>query len=125
MDNSDRKILIVDDERVARRILGAMIQRLGYSTIEADGCESARESFTEELLALIFLDIEMGEESGLEFCSWVREQESGADIPIVMGTSHNEREFVLRAVNAGADDFVIKPFQALTIKERLEKHLKT
>ena len=53
------------------------------------------------------------------------ESRGGADIPIVMGTSHNEREFVLRAVNAGADDFVIKPFQALTIKERLEKHLKT
>ena len=123
MKRSDGVILVIDDDRTTCRILTAMLQRLGFKTVAGECCAEARELFEVEAPALIFLDIELGDDDGTDFCAWVRSQENGKEIPIIMGSSHNEREYVERSIKAGANDFLVKPYHPLSVKERLEKYL--
>lgn len=125
MKKNGDSILIVEDEKVTRRILASMLARQGYDVAEAESCAQAREAYTLRVPVLIFLDIELEgtEGNGLDFSSWVREQETGKHIPIVVGTSHSEKEYVQKAVAAGANDFLVKPYKVLSVKERLAKYL--
>lgn len=123
MNAPAKAILIVEDETVSRRILAAMVKRQGFEPIEADSCEQGRKLYEKRLPSLIFLDIDLMDGSGIDYCKWVRDREDGEKVPIIMGTAHNEREYIARSIKAGANDFVIKPFKALAIKERLDKYL--
>jgi len=123
MSEPDQVILIVDDDKTTCLTLGAILKRMGHKTAAGGTCSEARELFEADRPKLIFLDIELGQEDGTKFCEWVRAQEEGKDVPIIMGTSHNEREYIVGSIAAGANDFIIKPYNPLQIKERVEKHL--
>lgn len=123
MTDSQNTILVVDDDDFVCRFVGAMVKRLGFEVATAVDCAKAKEQFEAHIPILIFLDIELGEEDGTEFCSWVRQQGNGNKIPVVMGSSHNEREYIVRSIKAGANDFIVKPYHALAVKKRIIKHL--
>ena len=100
-------ILVVDDEPQIRRVLRSTLTSEGYSVIEARDGSEALEKLRSERPDLILLDMNMPVLDGLQAC---REIRSGSEIPIVMLTVRNSEKDKVRALDAGADDYVIKPF---------------
>jgi two-component system KDP operon response regulator KdpE len=100
-------ILVVDDEPAIRRVLRSTLSRGGYVITEAQSGEEAIESVCKEKPDLILLDVNLPGMTGVEAC---REIRGFGDVPIIMLTVRGaERDKVL-ALDAGADDYVVKPF---------------
>ena len=100
-------ILVVDDEPQIRRVMRTTLSAQGYAIVEArDGAE-ALEKLRSERPDLVLLDVNMPVMNGLETC---REIRRGSDVGIIMLTVRNSEQDKVRALDAGADDYVVKPF---------------
>jgi len=102
-------ILIVDDQPQNLRLLEAVLQPRGYRTVSAESGEAALEALRREQADLVLLDILMPGMDGYEVCRRIRENPETAFLPVVMITASDTAQ-KLRATEAGADDFVAKPF---------------
>jgi two-component system KDP operon response regulator KdpE len=100
-------ILVVDDEQQIRRVLRATLTGTGYDVVEAKDGQQAIALAIRERPDLILLDVNMPDMSGLEACSKIRLFFEG---PIIMLTVRNAERDKILAFNAGADDYVVKPF---------------
>ena len=114
-------VLVVEDEPMTRRTLCRMLERIDCRGVEAESIEQAQEKFNAETTDLIVLDIQLRDSDGISQCAAWRE--AGVTVPIVICSSHNERQTVEEAIKAGATDFIIKPFQTNDVKERIARHL--
>jgi two-component system KDP operon response regulator KdpE len=115
------KILIVDDAQQVRRVLRAALSSAGYTIYEAGTGEEALESIRTSTPDAILLDVNMPGMGGLEAC---REIRRSLDVPILMLTVRNaERDKVL-ALDAGADDYVVKPFGMPELLARIRAALR-
>lgn len=120
MTNSAR-ILVVDDAPQVRRVLRATLTAEGYTTFEARDGEEAIERFAEEPYDIILLDVNMPRMDGLQVCRAIRGK---SDVPIIMLTVRDaERDKVL-ALDAGADDYVVKPFGMQELLARIRAALR-
>ena len=108
-------ILVVDDEPQIRRVLRATLSGNGYEVTLAKDGQEAVEMVVREHPDLILLDVNMPGMNGLEVCSKIRSSFSG---PIIMLTVRNSEQDKVRALDSGADDYVVKPF---TIGELLAR----
>ncbi len=114
-------ILVVDDEPQIRRVMRTTLSAAGYSMVEARSGEEALEKIRNVRADLILVDINMPGLGGLETCRAIR---SGSDVPIIMLTVRNtERDKVL-ALDAGADDYVVKPFGVEELLARIRAALR-
>jgi two-component system chemotaxis response regulator CheY len=116
------KILSVDDSAIIRKIIRSGVEVLDYQLIEAsDGLEalSILERSSEEIV-LILLDWNMPGMDGLVFLEKIKSTESLKHIPIMMVTTESEKENIIRAIQAGAINYLVKPF---TIEELMKKVL--
>jgi two-component system KDP operon response regulator KdpE len=100
-------ILVVDDEPQLRRVMLATLADLGYVVIDARSGEEALEKFRLEAPDLVLLDMNMPGIGGLETCRALR---AGSDVPIVILSVRNAEHDKVEALDAGADDYVTKPF---------------
>src|SRR5438874_8407948 len=100
-------ILVVDDEPQLRRVMLATLSDLGYVVIDARSGEEALEKFRQESPDLVLLDLNMPGIGGLETCRALR---SGSDVPIIILSVRNAERDKVEALDAGADDYVTKPF---------------
>src|SRR5437899_3182876 len=100
-------ILVVDDEPQLRRVMLATLTDLGYVVIDAKSGEEAMEKFPQETPDLVLLDLNMPGIGGLETCRAIR---AGSDIPIIILSVRNTEHDKVEALDAGADDYVTKPF---------------
>ena len=113
--------LIIDDSRAMRRILCKIVSSLGFDTIEA---ENGREGY-EKLVAnadeieLVLVDWNMPEMNGLEFVEAVRARDEFANQKLVMVTTETEPARMAKALIAGVDEFVMKPFTKDILVEKL------
>jgi len=118
---SSAKILIVDDAQQVRRVLRTALAAEGYTIFEAGTGEEALEAVRQSTPDAILLDLNMPGMSGLETC---RELRRTLEVPIVMLTVRNaERDKVL-ALDAGADDYVVKPFGMAELLARVRAALR-
>jgi two-component system KDP operon response regulator KdpE len=101
------KILVVDDEPQLRRVMLATLTDLGYVVMTATSGEEALEKFRHEPPDLVLLDLNMPGMGGLETCRTLR---AGSDVPIVILSVRNAERDKVEALDAGADDYVTKPF---------------
>ncbi|MGA3294542.1 MAG: response regulator transcription factor [Candidatus Acidiferrales bacterium] len=115
------KILIVDDEPQIRRVLLTTLTSQGYTVSEARSGDEALEQLRQERPDLILLDVNMPGRSGLETC---REIRSTSDIPIIMLTVRNSERDKVQALDAGADDYVVKPFGSEELMARIRAALR-
>jgi len=115
------RILIVDDEPQIRRVLRTTLTSQGYSVAEAKNGDEALEQIREERPDLILLDVNMPGRSGLEVCQEIR---GTSDIPIIMLTVRNTERDKVQALDAGADDYVVKPFGSEELMARIRAALR-
>jgi two-component system KDP operon response regulator KdpE len=114
-------ILVVDDESQIRRVLRATLSSNGYNVIEAKDGQEAIEIVIREHPDLILLDVSMPDMSGLEVCSKIRSSYEG---PIIMVTVRNSERDKIVALDAGADDYVVKPFATGELLARIRAALR-
>jgi len=116
------KVLIVDDFATMRRILKNILKQIGFSNItEADDGKTALIELKKEQFDLVLCDWNMPEMSGLELLQKVRSDDELKDTPFVMVTAEAQKDNILEAVKAGVNNYVVKPFTAETIGEKLKK----
>jgi two-component system phosphate regulon response regulator PhoB len=114
-----KRILVVEDEAPIREMLCFVLDQKGYETIEAedyaDGLAKVREPYPE----LIVLDWMMPGGSGIQFIKQLKQDEVTRQIPVVMLTARGEEEDKVRGLEAGADDYITKPFSPKELTARL------
>ena len=116
------KVLVVDDFATMRRILKNVLKEIGFTKIvEADDGSTALAVLKKDKVDLIVSDWNMPEVTGLELLKHVRRDELMKDMPFLMVTSEGQKDMVIQAVQAGVSNYVVKPFTADTIKEKLEQ----
>ena len=121
------RVLIVDDLRLVRKIITDTLTELGFSNIEeaVDGAEAFKK--LEAALAegkpysLVFSDWNMPVMSGFDFLVKCRAHKSFSQIPIIMVTAESEQANVLKALKAGATDYVVKPLSKISLAKKLER----
>ena len=117
----DQTILIVDDEPQIRRVMRTTLSSHGYSIIEAKSGEEALSLIRTEHADLIVLDVNLPGISGLDTC---REIRASSDVPIIMLTVRNSERDKVQALDAGADDYVVKPFGVEELMARIRAALR-
>lgn len=116
------KVLVVDDFATMRRILKGVLKEIGFTKIvEADDGSTALAVLKKDKVGLIVSDWNMPEVSGLELLKAVRGDDSMKNVPFLMVTAEGQKDSVVQAVQAGVDNYIVKPFTADTIKEKLEQ----
>jgi two-component system, OmpR family, KDP operon response regulator KdpE len=115
------KILIVDDAQQVRRVLRTALSSAGYTTYEAASGEEALDSIRASLPDAILLDVNMPGMGGLEACREIRRT---MDVPILMLTVRNSERDKVLALDAGADDYVVKPFGMQELLARIRAALR-
>ena len=113
------KILIVEDERAIREMVALYLLKQNYEVIEAEDYQSAVNRL-EEQPQLILLDWMLPGRSGIMFIEYLKKQEQTAKIPIIMLTARSAEEDCITCLNAGADDYITKPFSPKILLARIE-----
>jgi two-component system chemotaxis response regulator CheY len=115
-------ILVVDDFSTMRRIIKGLLQDLGYCNItEADDGLTALPLLKAGNFDLLITDWNMPGMQGVELLRQVRADERLKKLPVLMLTAEAKREQIVEAAQAGVSGYVIKPFTAVTLKEKLDK----
>lgn len=105
------RALVIDDSRTVRMIIRRTLIELGLEVVEAgNGREGLEQLRQQEDVGLVLVDWNMPEMNGLEFIQAVRAQRAYDAVRLVMVTTETEQEQVLRALDAGANEYVMKPF---------------
>jgi two-component system chemotaxis response regulator CheY len=116
------KILIVDDFATMRRIMKNILKQIGFSNIlEADDGTTALEQLNKSSVDLIISDWNMPKMTGLDLLKEVRKTDGLKEVPFLMVTAEAQKQNVIDAVQAGVTNYVVKPFTAEAISEKLEK----
>lgn len=113
------KILIVEDESAIREMVALYLLKQNYEVIEAEDYQSAVNRL-EEQPQLILLDWMLPGRSGIMFIEYLKKQEQTAKIPIIMLTARSAEEDCITCLNAGADDYITKPFSPKILLARIE-----
>lgn len=113
--------LIVDDSRALRGILGKMLMRQGFTVFQAENGVQALKSLEGEAhgVGLLCLDYNMPEMNGLEFLKRMREIPKFHDTPVLMITTETHLEFISKAIAAGSNEYVMKPFTEDMVVDKL------
>lgn len=116
------KVLVVDDFPTMRRIVKNLLKQLGFENIdEAEDGMAALGKLRNGGYGLVVSDWNMPNMEGIDLLRAVRTEPIVKDIPFLMVTAEAEKEKVIEAIKAGVDNYVVKPFTAEVLKEKLEK----
>lgn len=119
------KILVVDDASFIRELLKKNLRSCfpGCEVSDASGARKAQSMVKLNRFDLILCDWEMPEMTGEEFLIWIRANPNTADIPFIMVTSRGEKDFIIKAVQAGVSDYLGKPFSPEILAKKVSKVL--
>jgi len=116
------KILIVDDFSTMRRIIKNLLRDLGFNnTVEADDGITALPILQAGGIDFLVTDWNMPGMQGIDLLKTVRADEKLATLPVLMVTAETKREQIIEAAQAGVNGYIVKPFTAATLKEKIEK----
>lgn len=120
--NKNIKILIVDDFSTMRRIIKNLLRDLGFTnTAEADDGLTALPMLQSGNFELLVTDWNMPGMQGIDLLKAVRADPKLATLPVLMVTAEQKKEQIIEAAKAGVNGYIVKPFTAQTLKEKLEK----
>jgi len=116
------KILIVDDFSTMRRIIKNLLRDLGFNnTQEADDGNTALPMLQGGNFDFLVTDWNMPGMTGIDLLKAVRADEKLASLPVLMVTAESKREQIIEAAQAGVSGYIVKPFTAVTLKEKIDK----
>src|SRR6185312_12019513 len=123
-EQSNLSFLVVDDFSTMRRIVKNLLNDLGYTTVaEADDGTTALPMLKNGTFDFLITDWNMPGMPGLELLRQVRADQRLAKLPVLMLTAEAKRDQIVEAAQAGVNGYVIKPFTAATLKEKIDKIL--
>jgi two-component system, cell cycle response regulator len=113
------KVLIAEDDRDSRDLLSWLLTKLGYEVVATENGEQAWEAFQQQMFRIVISDLLMPDSDGLELCRRIRAANVGKYTYIILLTALIGKKDYLEGMEAGADDFVTKPFDPDELKARL------
>lgn len=120
--NKDMKILVVDDFSTMRRIIRNLLRDLGFSnTHEADDGVTALPMLQNGHFDFLVTDWNMPGMQGIDLLKAVRADPRLASLPVLMVTAESKRDQIVAAAQAGVNGYIVKPFTAQTLKEKIDK----
>ncbi len=116
------KVLLVEDNRQMRAIIRTILS--GFEIREVHGfgsVDEAKDALRHNTYDLVLIDYRLEDETGLELCRHIRRPNTGpnAFLPIIMISAHSERERIVDAINAGVDEFLVKPIRPVDVARRI------
>jgi two-component system KDP operon response regulator KdpE len=114
-------ILIVEDDPNIRKLVRVNLMKRGYTVSEAGDSHQAMAIFQDEPVDLVLLDLLLPGLSGVDICTWIR---SRSEVPIIILSARLEEDLKIAALDAGADDYVTKPFSAEELLARVRAFLR-
>jgi two-component system chemotaxis response regulator CheY len=126
MADTNMKFLVVDDFSTMRRIVRNLLKELGFTNIEeAEDGAVALQKLKGEKFDFVVSDWNMPNMTGLELLKAIRAEATLKHLPVLMVTAEAKKENIIEAAKAGASGYVVKPFTAATLDEKLNKIFKT
>jgi two-component system, chemotaxis family, chemotaxis protein CheY len=113
--------LVVDDSAVIRKITRRILENLNFQVVEAADGVAAIQACYEDMPDVIFLDWNMPEMNGLDFLKDLRQMPFGREPKVIFCTTEHEIGKIRCAIETGADEYIMKPFDEAIIKEKLEQ----
>jgi two-component system chemotaxis response regulator CheY len=113
--------LIVDDSKVVRTLERRIMEGLGFTVAEAEHGQAAADYCAAQKPELILLDWHMPVMNGLEFLKVLRAMEGGASPKVIFCTTESEMSNIMQALSDGADEYVMKPFDAEIVRGKLQQ----
>ena len=115
------KCLVVDDSRVVRKVARRIVEDIGFACDEAEDGQKAYEFCQTEMPDAILLDWNMPVMSGIEFLEKLRDMDGGAHPKVVFCTTENDMSHIQRAIQAGANEYIMKPFDSEIIESKFSQ----
>ena len=122
LKDNEQRVFVVDDFPTMRRIVINLLKQLGFHRIrEAENGVHAWAMMQEEAIDFVVTDWNMPKMTGIELLKTIRADAKYGRIPVLMVTAEAEKECILQAIQAGVNNYIVKPFTAEILKEKLEK----
>ncbi len=122
MFDQNMRILVVDDFSTMRRIVKNVLKQIGYSNIdEAEDGADALNKLKSKRYDFVVSDWNMPNLDGLEMLKEIRADEQLKGLPVLMVTAEAEKEKVVTAIRAGVNNYIVKPFTAETLKQKMQQ----
>lgn len=116
------KVLVIDDFSTMRRIVKNILRQIGFTNIiEADDGTTAWEIINKEKVDFVVSDWNMPQMTGIELLRKVRSSEQYSGLPFLMVTAEAQQENIIEAVQAKVSNYIVKPFTAETMKQKIDK----
>lgn len=120
--NPNMRVLVVDDFSTMRRIVRNILRQLGFTNIvEADDGTTAWDTLNRDKIEFIVSDWNMPQMTGIDLLRKVRASEIHCNIPFLMVTAEAQQENIIEAVQAKVSNYIVKPFTAETLKQKIDK----
>ena len=121
MTTTTSTVLVVDDDDALAEMIGIVLAQEGYNAVFCETGSRAFETFMRHSPDLVLLDLMLPGKSGIEVCEQIR---SSSNVPIIMLTAKSDTEDVVKGLEAGADDYIAKPFKHLELMARIRARLR-
>lgn len=121
---TSKTVLIVDDESAIREMIAVALEMADYRVLEADNAQSAHALIVDDQPDLLLLDWMMPGTSGIELARRLKREETTAELPIILLTAKSEEDNKILGLEAGADDYITKPFSPRELVARLKAVLR-
>ncbi len=122
MSQSNLKFLVVDDFATMRRIIRNLLKELGFNNVdEAEDGVNALQKLRNEQFDFVVSDWNMPNMTGIDLLRAIRAEPAWKGLPVLMVTAENNRDQIIAAAQAGVNGYIVKPFTAVTLKEKLTK----
>lgn len=113
--------LIVDDSRIVRSVARSILADMGFEVREAVNGEIAIAACLEEMPDVVLLDWNMPVMNGIDFLKKLRTLPNGKEPSVVFCTTENEMDYIRKAIDAGADEYIMKPFDSEILKSKFSR----
>jgi DNA-binding response OmpR family regulator len=120
---ASRQILVVDDDAVTARFIASLLRENDFDVLVAEDGEHALDIVREHELAMVVCDLVMPYRDGYSVLRAIRQSEQLHDLPVLLLSMRDREEDIVRGLEEGADDYVIKPFNARELMARIRKIL--
>ena len=125
MADLNMKILIVDDMSTMRRIVKNALKQIGFSNVdEAEDGKAALQKLQNDTFDFVVSDWNMPVMDGLELLKAIRADANLKDLPVLMVTAEAKKENIMDAIQSGVSNYIVKPFTAETLKDKIDKIFK-